>query len=449
MKNQTILIFETSSTLLRAYELVLKDYNLISVSNSDDLFMKISELNPDIIFVEEKALSPEEKVALKNIDKTIIYSSRTQLEEEKTINRPFSSEELLKIIEECNKDSEKIQDFEDEFGVDDEPLIVEPVLEEVQENEEVMLLTPEPQENMSKETVSKFGIESPEDLEDLERELLAEDDSEDNFFETTELSPEELPEVVLEKEPQETFESEENEQNSIDFELPKQESFEETVEEILAPSNSVENLNEEMIAPKESVFAEMSEEANENVVEESLEDVLLESKEEVFEESFVEESLKNDILEPKEEVFEENSKDTQSEMKENLQKEEIVSPAEDIFEKNEEKTVENFDLSLDSFSEIQENQPAELKEKKNEGILEFSIDDFSEVDSFEEKNILKPVLSSEIPKEMISKEMVREIIKEELDEIVRSVFWEEAPILIKDVLEKQIQELYGQSQNDK
>jgi hypothetical protein len=91
VKNQIILIFETSTTLLRAYELVLKNHNLFSVSNSDDLFLKIKSLNPDIIFVEDKALTSEEKIALKQTNKKIIYSSRTPIDNEQTISRPFSS----------------------------------------------------------------------------------------------------------------------------------------------------------------------------------------------------------------------------------------------------------------------------------------------------------------------------------------------------------------------
>jgi len=61
----------------------------------------------------------------------------------------------------------------------------------------------------------------------------------------------------------------------------------------------------------------------------------------------------------------------------------------------------------------------------------------------------KPILSKNVSQTEISKEEIRNIIKEELDEIIRSVFWEEAPVLIKDVLEKQIEKLYGQSQDDK
>lgn len=176
MNKKKILLFETSSTLARAYELVLKgsNYMMMRINDPAKVAMQIDIFNPDIIIAEKKSLPAAALAGITRKGIPLILSVKYGTfgeNEEGVLSRPFSSEELLTVLNTASiggfavkTDTSIKPDINQSngFGEDEEPVVIEPLgpEEEFFGQEPILLLPAEQEPEIEPEPESEQEIES-------------------------------------------------------------------------------------------------------------------------------------------------------------------------------------------------------------------------------------------------------------------------------------------------
>ncbi len=103
MERKKVLVFETTKTLMRAYELALRGsmWTLIKIQQEGRLFPAIESASPDAMIVERRALSSEVLDALGMLPIPIVFCAKEK-ENLATgrlyLPRPFSCDELFETL---------------------------------------------------------------------------------------------------------------------------------------------------------------------------------------------------------------------------------------------------------------------------------------------------------------------------------------------------------------
>lgn len=138
MERKKVLVFETSRTMMRAFELVLRGtaWVIVKATKEDAIFPAIESSSPDVLLMDRRALSPEMREALHALPIPVIFCAAQRDEtagEPLFLPRPFSSDELFESLGtalawEMSQTVEDAPangvDISDEFDADEEPVIL-------------------------------------------------------------------------------------------------------------------------------------------------------------------------------------------------------------------------------------------------------------------------------------------------------------------------------------
>jgi len=104
VERRKVLIFETTRTLMRAFELAFRcsPWTIVKVQQEGRLFPSIESSSPDVLIVERRALSPEVKEGLTALPLPVIYCAKEKSNdpnEHLFLPRPFSCDELFATLD--------------------------------------------------------------------------------------------------------------------------------------------------------------------------------------------------------------------------------------------------------------------------------------------------------------------------------------------------------------
>jgi len=103
VERRKALVFETTRTLMRAFELALRgsQWTLVKIQQEGRLFPAIESASPDVVIVERRALSDETREALATLPLPIVYCAvekSGERGERLFLPRPFSCDELFDAL---------------------------------------------------------------------------------------------------------------------------------------------------------------------------------------------------------------------------------------------------------------------------------------------------------------------------------------------------------------
>ncbi len=103
MERKKVLVFETTKTLMRAFELALRCSNwaIVKIQQEGRLFPAIESASPDAVIVEYRALSAEMREALLTLPLPIIFCTKDKGHIPAgriCLARPFSCDELFEAL---------------------------------------------------------------------------------------------------------------------------------------------------------------------------------------------------------------------------------------------------------------------------------------------------------------------------------------------------------------
>ena len=114
---------------------------------------------------------------------------------------------------------------------------------------------------------------------------------------------------------------------------------------------------------------------------------------------------------------------------------------EEKLKANETTSLEIPEIDDDEISSLEESE-----ETKNEILSESTESNILEIDDDDLTDMFATTISDveTIPPATISKDEIRSLVRSELESVMREIFWEEAPKIIKDVVEQEIKKVAGE-----
>ncbi len=252
MERKKVLVFETSKTLMRAYELVLRGslWSIVKVPLEGRIFQSIESSAPDALIVDRRALSPETREALYSLPLPIVYCAAERSAERAErlyLARPFSSDELFETLGAALA-------WEPDLTADDAPAGGVDLSEEFDGDEEPMIL-PEPDED--EEGISVTELTDADEEDELPTPEITESKSV--------AMPEPEPEPESEPEPQPEPEPEPEPQPEPQLESePQPEPEPEPEPEMIVPTAS------DVTMPEPTIAEQIADRVEERVAEELL-----------------------------------------------------------------------------------------------------------------------------------------------------------------------------------
>ncbi len=499
LRDKKILLFDTSITMARAFEIALKNsgYQVRRTMDPEEILIEMMIFRPEIIILEKKSLREELKTEIEKKSRNIIYSAKSadvDGTERYVISRPFNTDELLRIVENLfnqknNTEAtvrEEAETFIEEF-IEEEPVIIEnPTVEElkpepafsekdlgdIEEDVEdfgAIEINNKPEPSLTKkepsapmlldEQFEEIEEEIKEEIQEIQEEepkesILVDDfvkprhqleseiskmnkieeikgaDAEDEIFSMVMKDLDSFTkseEVVYNKEytQEQTLEENEEEEKQLAPEKTEKEEIDSLIEDISSSSEIIsDSIIEENQEEESEKTPEISEIKEEPQIKEDLFDITDSIKE--LEASF-EESFSEEMPEQEEEYSEKEEKP-----------EEIIKQIEEPQQKTDIK--KETTITKSTILEISDMDLLDLT-KTN---IDIKIEDTENKRLDRLEQILTGADKQKEEKQKtiaVTREEIRTMIKEELGQIMREYFWEEASAIVKEAVENKIKEL--------